>query len=102
MRTFAIAALAGFCGAAVAPAAEKLTMEDRIELTRGLTAEYANVKVMLPRSKAALEFNSDGTWDKKKWQDIFRESGPAARVGDQVQVTKVVLDADRIVLEING
>src|SRR5205085_7123884 len=33
---------------------------------------------------------------------IAKESGPAARTGDSVQVTKVELESDRIVLEING
>jgi hypothetical protein len=87
---------------AVPLAAEKLTFEDRIELTRGLTAEYGTCKVLLPRSKKALEFNSDGTWNKKMWQEIARESGPAARTGDLVQVTKISIESDRLVLEING
>jgi hypothetical protein len=101
MRTFAIVVLAGI-SASFLPGAEKLTMEDRIELTRGLTAEYANAKILLPRSKGALEFNADSTFDKKKWSDVAKESGPAARVGDQVQVTKVMVESDKIVLEING
>jgi hypothetical protein len=83
-------------------APEKLTVEDRIELTRGLTAEYGTVKVLLPRSKKALEFNSDGTYDKRAWSDIAKESGPAARTGDLVQITKISLERDRIVFEING
>jgi hypothetical protein len=82
--------------------AEKLSFEDRVELTRGLLAEYGTVKVLLPRSKKALEFNSDGTYDKKGWSEIAKESGPAARTGDSVQVTKLILEHDRIVLEING
>jgi len=82
--------------------AEKLGFEDRVELTRGLMAEYGTVKVLLPRSKKALEFNSDGTYDKKGWSEIAKESGPAARTGDSVQVTKIILEHDRIVLEING
>src|SRR5579863_4774690 len=69
---------------------EKLTAEDRIELTRGLMAEYGTVKVLLPRSKKALEFNSDGTYDKKGWSEIAKESGPAARSGDTVQITKLI------------
>jgi hypothetical protein len=81
---------------------EKLTAEDRIELTRGLMAEYGTVKVLLPRSKKALEFNSDGTYDKKGWSEIAKESGPAARSGDTVQITKLILERDRIVFEING
>ena len=83
-------------------APEKLTFEDRIELTRGLMAEYGTVKVLLPRSKKPLEFNADGTWDKKEWSTIAKESGPAARTGDLVQVTKISLERDRIVFEINN
>jgi hypothetical protein len=86
----------------LAPAAEKLTFEDRVELTRGLMAEYGTVKVLLPRSRKALEFNSDGTYDKKAWRDIARDSGPAARNGDLVEVTKLTIESDRLVLEING
>ena len=86
----------------IAPAAEKLTEEDRIELIRGLTSEYATVKSLLPRSRKPLEFDAKGTWDKKQWSDVAKESGPAARNGDLVQVTKIDIDNDRIVLQING
>jgi len=86
----------------VLTAADKLGFEDRVELTRGLMAEYCTAKVLLPRSKKALEFNADGTWDKKAWGDSAKESGPAARTGDNVQVTKIAIEADRIVFEING
>ncbi len=82
--------------------AEKLSFDDRVELTRGLMAEYATAKVLLPRSKKALEFDAGGSYDKGEWAKIARESGPAARTGDMVQVTKVSLEDDRIVLEING
>ena len=87
---------------AAARPAEKLTMDERIELVRGLTAEYAKVKVLLPRSRKALEFEAAGTYNKKAWEDIAKESGPAARLGDTIQITKVELDSDRIVLQING
>jgi len=82
-------------------AGNKLTEEDRVELMRGLMAEYATAKLLLPRSKKALEFDATGTFDKKKWADIAKESGPAARSGDMVQITKVDIDEDKIVLEIN-
>ncbi len=85
-----------------APAKEKLTEGERIELIRGLSFEYATVKDFLPRSKKPLEFNADGTWDKNHWAAAGREMGPAARVGDLVQITKVLLENDRIVFEING
>lgn len=82
--------------------AEKLTDEDKIELTRGLTAEYATAKIQLPRSKKPLELEESGKYDKAKWSDAGRENGPAARIGDQVQVTKIDIEKDRLVFEING
>ena len=82
---------------------KKLTLDQRVEIMRGITAEYATVKAPLPRSKKPLEFDAgNGTWDKKKWDDVGRELGPAARIGDLVQVTHVEIDKDRIVLEINN
>src|ERR1700684_1958016 len=83
-------------------AADRLTEQDRIELMRGLSSEYATVKQFLPRSKKALPFESTGTFDKKQWAAAAREFGPAARVGDQVQVTKVVFETDKLILQING
>ena len=81
---------------------KKLTEEDRIEILRGLTAEYATVKSYLPRSKKPLPFESNGVYDKKKWEELGRELGPAARVGDLVQITHVGIENDRILLEINN
>ena len=82
--------------------ADKLTEEDRIRLIRGLTAEFANAKVELPRSKKPLPVASSGAWDKAAWKEALQENGPCAKVGDQVQITKVDLNDDHIVLEING
>lgn len=81
---------------------KKLTLDQRVEIMRGLTAEYATVKVAIPRSKKPLEVNSDGTYDKQKWIDAGKELGPAGRVGDLVKVTHVEIDKDSIILEING
>ena len=81
---------------------KKLTEDDRVEILRGLMAEYATVKTSLPRSKKPLPFESAGTWDKQAWADAGKEFGPAARVGDQVQVTRVTIEGDKILLEING
>jgi hypothetical protein len=105
MRVLALIATA----AAIAPLAraadkpDKLTLEDRVELTRGLMAEYANAKVLVPRSKKPLEFNAQtGAFDKKGWAAVAKESGPAARSGDTVQITKVELFDDHIVLQLNN
>jgi hypothetical protein len=86
----------------VLPAGNKLTWEDRVELTRGLSAEYATVKILLPRSRKALEFDSKGTYDKGAWAEVAKESGPAARSGDLVQVTKIDIEDDKLILQING
>jgi hypothetical protein len=81
---------------------DKLTYDERVELVRGLTAEYATAKAFVPRSKKPLEFESTGAYNKKEWESIAKEMGPAARTGDQIQITKVTLEEDKIVLEING
>jgi hypothetical protein len=83
-------------------AADKLTWQDRVELTRGLTAEYANAKILLPRSKKPLEFDPVKGYNKQQWTEVARESGPAARTGDTVQVTKIDIGSDRLLLELNG
>ena len=88
--------------AAPLAAGDELTEADRIELIRGLSSEYATVKAYLPRSKKPLPIESDGTYNKNLWSETGQQMGPAARVGDLVQVTKVTLDKDKIFLEING
>jgi hypothetical protein len=85
----------------VLPAADKLTDQDRLEIIRGLMAEYATARVTLPRSKKPLEFESKGTYDKASWAEAARNMGPAARVGDMVQITRVTIENEKILLEIN-
>jgi phenolic acid decarboxylase len=95
----------GFCLlilAASLAVADKLSFDERVEITRGLTAEYATAKVLIPRSKKALVFHADGTWDKSAWDEALKTNGPAARVGDLLQITKVDINDDHIVFEING
>jgi hypothetical protein len=82
--------------------ADKLTFDQRVEIVRGMNAELAVAKIMLPRSKKPLEFRSTGQWDKAKWDEAAKTMGPAARAGDQVQITKVQIEDDRIVFELNG
>jgi hypothetical protein len=80
---------------------KKLTADQRVELLRGLLSEYATVKAPLPRSKKPLEFNSDGTYDKDKWLEAGKQLGPAARIGDLIQVTHLDIEKDAILFEIN-
>lgn len=80
---------------------KKLTLDQKVELLRGLLSEYATVKAPLPRSKKPLEFNSDGTYDWQHWLDVGKQMGPCARIGDLVQVTHIDIQKDAIVFEIN-
>lgn len=82
--------------------AAKLTFEDRVELTRGLTAEYATAKALIPHTRKTLEVGADGSFDQAGWTSLARDGGPAARPGDLIQITKIDIGSDRIVLEING
>jgi hypothetical protein len=81
---------------------DKLTEDEKISLVRDLDAEYAKAKTLIPRSKKPLPVDANGTWDKGEWQKSAQSMGAAARLGDQVQITKVSLDGDKIVLELNG
>jgi hypothetical protein len=82
--------------------ADKLSFDERMEIERGLTAEFAKSKILLPRSKKALVFHSNGTYDKNAWDNALREGGPAARLGDEIQITRVIIESNKILLEING
>jgi hypothetical protein len=81
---------------------KKLTEDQRVEIMRGLMAEYATCVVPLPRSARALDVRSDGSYDEDQWKAIAKQNGPAGRIGDQVQVTHVDIDRDSITLQING
>jgi hypothetical protein len=82
--------------------ADKLSFDERMEIERGLSAEFATAKVTLPHSKKALVIHSDGTYDHAAWDDALRDDGPAARVGDEIQITRVVIEKNKILMEING
>jgi hypothetical protein len=101
MRAYAVIAILTFAPG-LWPAGNKLTWEDRVELTRGLTAEYATVKTLLPRSSKPLVFDATNGYDKNQWSEVARQSGPAARNGDLVQITKVEIGDDKLTLQING
>src|SRR4051812_49987942 len=81
---------------------EKIGFDDRVEIVRGLTSEYATMKAPLPRSKKPLPFESTGEYDAKAWEELGKQLGPAARTGDLIQITRVTIESDKILLEING
>ena len=81
---------------------DKLTDDERIELLRGLMSEFATMKVPLARSKKPMVIFADGTFDQKYWDDAFKTQGPAARAGEQIQLTKVTFEGDRLLFDVNG
>lgn len=102
MDRIAVCTLAMLCMAAVLPAdTKKLSREQKMELVRGLTAEWATAKVALPVSKKPLPYDSTGGRNVEKWEEELYKGGPAARPGDMVQITKVEVDDDKIKIEIN-
>jgi hypothetical protein len=81
----------------------KLTPEERMELIRGLSAEYATVKQPLPKSKKALSVSANAkVLNQAAWERASKEMGTAAKTGDTIQVTAVEVNDDSVVLEING
>jgi hypothetical protein len=89
--------------AGVIPSKDKLTDDEKVEILRNLSSEYAKAKTYFPRSKKPLEFDVDGTWDQAKWQmEAQKNGGPAARVGDQIKITHVAFEGDKLLVEING
>ena len=89
-------------GASPLARADKLSFDERMEIERGLNAEFATLKISLPKAKRPLVFHSDGTYDKSAWENTMRENGPSARLGDEVQITRVEIETNKILLEING
>ncbi len=104
-RTCAVALAGATLAAALVPAAwgesKTLTDADRIDILRGIEAEFGKAKVLLPRSKKPLPYHSNGAWDARQWVEMSGDLGPAARVGDLVQITKITFESDRIILQLN-
>jgi hypothetical protein len=101
MRAVAVIAVLSLFPAACL-AGDKLTTQERIALIRGLMAEYGKAKVLVPRSRGALEIDAVKGFDKARWDQIAKKSGPAARAGELLQITKMDIGDDRIELQLNG
>jgi hypothetical protein len=97
----AVLILAALCPPLVADS-KKLTEDQRVELLRGLVAEYATIRTLLPISRRILEIRTDGSFNQALWKNTEKEFGPAGRVGDLIQVTHVTIAKDRIVLQLNN
>jgi hypothetical protein len=82
---------------------KKQIEEQRLELLRGLGSEYATARTYFPRSKTPLGFEAEtGYWNESGWQQLGAQTGPAARSGDLVQITKITVQGELIILELNN
>lgn len=82
-------------------AKQKWNPEQRARIVREIVAEYGTAKVIIPRSKKPLGVDKEGKYDEDEWGDAMDKFGPAARLGDLIQITKVEFKGDAIVLELN-
>ena len=78
-----------------------LTAAQRAELVRDLTAEYGTAKIQLPRSKKPLPIMPNGQYDPTQWSEAMQKFGPAARIGDLVQITSIQFEGKKLVMVIN-
>ena len=101
MRRLAIAVLVATAVGGTLAAKQKLNPEQRARIVREMVAEYGTAKVIIPRSKKPLAVGKEGKYDEDEWGDAMDKFGPAARLGDLIQITKVEFKNDAIVLELN-
>jgi hypothetical protein len=84
-------------------ASDKMTPRTRLEVMRDLTAERVYVRHSFPMGDRGLEIkNGVVTPTDQQIASLIAEHGLAAKPGDRVVITNVVVKEKSIVLEING
>ena len=61
---------------------EKIGFDDRVEIVRGLTSEYATMKAPLPRSKKPLPFDKEKPFQNLGMQRVAAATGHKLSVDD--------------------
>jgi len=86
-----------------ASSSDKMTPQTQLLIMRDLTAERVFVRCPLPRGERGVEIK-DGKLSPSERQiaQLVAENGFAAKPGDRVVITNVVVREKSIVLEING
>jgi hypothetical protein len=88
--------------AASLPAQAELTEQQRATIVRDLTAEYGTAKILIPRSKKPLPLSPEGVVEEEGvWSEALQKFGPAARLGDLTQITKIEFKKDQLILVLN-
>ena len=99
-------AISAFADDAKAPAkqpSEKMTTQTRMLVMRDLTAERVFARRLFPIGEKGLQIkNGVVTPGDQQVAQLIMEHGAAARPGDRVVITNVVVKENSIVLEING
>ena len=101
MHRLVIAVLVATAVAGSLLAKQKLNPEQRAQIVREMVAEYGTAKAIIPRSKKPLGVDKEGKYDEDEWGDAMDKFGPAARLGDLIQITKVEFKKDAVVIELN-
>jgi hypothetical protein len=82
---------------------EKMTPQTRMLVMRDLTAERVFARRMFPIGEKGLQIkNGVVTPSEARVVQLVSENGVAARAGDRVVISNVVIKENAIVLEING
>ena len=81
-----------------------LSKQTRIELIRTLQAEFGFAKKLFPKGDKGLKLTSSGqiSPDDQSIMMQVASNGPAAKPGDKLQITDVVIKGSEIVFDING
>ncbi len=82
---------------------DKMTPQDRLEVIRDLTAERVYVRHPFPLGDRGLQIKKGVvTPSDQQIASLIAEHGLAAKPGDRVIITNVIVKEKSIVLEING
>jgi len=82
----------------------KLDQHTRMLLIQAINAEFARARKTLPLGYKEISLTSDGKIkpDDARLYQLAITYGPAARVGDRIQITNISIRDKSIYLEING
>ncbi|HWY69899.1 MAG TPA: hypothetical protein VNX88_14610 [Terriglobales bacterium] len=81
-----------------------VSKQTRLELIRTMQAEFGFAKKLIPKGEKGLQLTSNGqvSPDDQSVAIQVATYGPAAKPGDKLQITDVVIKDSQIVFDING
>jgi hypothetical protein len=79
-----------------------LTEENRLQILRGVSGEFARMVTPLPAGKNGFRIKAGEPVDKNMLQRAVGSAGAAVNPGDNIQITKIEFRGRDIALDING